>query len=123
VVRIRTLAAVAVLASGATAGAAERDHQRTFYYYDNERIELEIVADELSVGKSSAEELFNRATLEVGAITVEVRASRLGSSMWRLRLDPQASPAHRAFSISISRTACLLARGGTEFDRESGPAS
>jgi len=94
--RIKTLTAVVVLASGAIAGAAEYDHPGTFYYYGDLRIPLKIVADEISVGRSPGEELFNWATVQIDAVAVEVQASPLGANMWRVRLEPQAPPKYSA---------------------------
>jgi len=90
--KIRTLVTVTVLVSGAISGAAEREHSGAFYYYGNQRIEIAVVADELSVGKPAGEELFNRTTVQIDAVSVEVQASPLGANMWRLRLEPQAPP-------------------------------
>ena len=87
--RIRISFAIAVLASGTMVSAAEPEHTATFYYYGNQRIELAVVADELSVGKSADEDLFNRPTVQIDAGAVEVQASPLGAGIWRVRLEPQ----------------------------------
>ncbi len=86
--KIGTIAAVAVLVSGAMAGATEREYQGTFYYYDSERIELEIVAGEISVGLLPGEELSIRAAFEAASGVVETSASPLTANVWRVRLDP-----------------------------------
>jgi subtilisin family serine protease len=86
--RIRIFAAIVFLATGTMVSAAEPEHKAAFYYYGNQRIELVFVADELSVGTPAGEELFNRPTVQIDAVAVEVQASPLGANMWRLRLDP-----------------------------------
>jgi hypothetical protein len=77
---IRIVFAIAVLASGTMVSAAEPEHTATFYCYGNQRIELAVVADELSVGKFAAEDLFNRATVQIDAVAVEVQAPPLGTA-------------------------------------------
>ena len=89
--RLRTLTAAAVLASGAMAAAAEPENPGTFYYYGAVRVPLAVVTNEISFGQSGEGRLFNHATLQVDAGTVEVNATQLGANTWRLQLDPQGS--------------------------------
>jgi subtilisin family serine protease len=87
---IWVLIAAVMFLMGGIAGAAEPDSlSGAFYYYGDEPTELVVVLEELSVGTSTGQELFNRSALQFDALAVQVQPSPLGAATWRVRLDPQ----------------------------------
>ena len=101
--------AAAVLWLAAVGNTAEIEGSTEFYYYGDERVQLKVVPDELSVGQSGEETLFNQATLQVEAGTVAVQTTQLGANTWRLRLDRPVADRHDR--ARTTRACGVAARG------------
>jgi len=70
-----------------TSAQHNQDSEQAYYTVDGDRIELEVVGDEISFGLAPGEDLpdrFNQRTTQEG---FAVKVSRLGAENWRFQID------------------------------------
>ena len=90
--RTISIIGIFVVAAASPISAAEWDGRQPHYIHEGAKVVLEIVDDEVIVGLHSGEGLFDFTTFMYEGDTIKTVTSRLGTDIWRVRLDPQDPP-------------------------------